>query len=151
MLSFARHLCFLQWFCFQQDNAERTSSFVVLINLLRPLDPSRWPSPTPTESLAVKNQKFSDLVVKCLIKLTKVRDYLPALISTGHYFWQSVFHLRFFRVQFMKLILIEFFRASIFIYKNWEWKKYVEGLLCLVQLFYYFFGICVYIDTLYNL
>ncbi|XP_025815164.1 protein MOR1 isoform X4 [Panicum hallii] len=54
------------------DNAERTSSFVVLINLLRPLDPSRWPSPTPTESLAVKNQKFSDLVVKCLIKLTKV-------------------------------------------------------------------------------
>ncbi|ONM36952.1 Protein MOR1, partial [Zea mays] len=54
------------------DNAERTSSFVVLINLLRPLDPSRWPSPTPMESLAVKNQKFSDLVVKCLIKLTKV-------------------------------------------------------------------------------
>ncbi|KAJ1285939.1 hypothetical protein BS78_03G315500 [Paspalum vaginatum] len=54
------------------DNAERTSSFVVLINLLRPLDPSRWPSPTPIESLAVKNQKFSDLVVKCLIKLTKV-------------------------------------------------------------------------------
>jgi cytoskeleton-associated protein 5 len=68
------------------DNAERTSSFVVLINLLRPLDPSRWPSPTPTESLAVKNQKFSDLVVKCLIKLTKVRDYLLAPISTGHYF-----------------------------------------------------------------
>ncbi|XP_066313401.1 protein MOR1-like isoform X1 [Miscanthus floridulus] len=54
------------------DNAERTSSFVVLINSLRPLDPSRWPSPTPAESLAVKNQKFSDLVVKCLIKLTKV-------------------------------------------------------------------------------
>ncbi|KAL6853776.1 hypothetical protein ACP4OV_019805 [Aristida adscensionis] len=54
------------------DNAERTSSFVVLINLLRPLDPSRWPSPTSSESLGVKNQKFSDLVVKCLIKLTKV-------------------------------------------------------------------------------
>ncbi|GJN17363.1 hypothetical protein PR202_gb04422 [Eleusine coracana subsp. coracana] len=54
------------------DNAERTSSFVVLIHLLKPLDPSRWPSPTPSESLAVKNQKFSDLVVKCLIKLTKV-------------------------------------------------------------------------------
>ncbi|KQK10308.1 protein MOR1 isoform X2 [Brachypodium distachyon] len=54
------------------DNAERTSSFVVLINLLRPLDPSRWPCPTPSESLVVKNQKFSDLVVKCLIKLTKV-------------------------------------------------------------------------------
>lgn len=54
------------------DNADRTSSFVVLINLLRPLDPSRWPSPAVNESLIVRNQKFSDLVVKCLIKLTKV-------------------------------------------------------------------------------
>ncbi|XP_059659280.1 protein MOR1-like [Cornus florida] len=54
------------------DNAERTSSFVVLINLLRPLDPSRWPSPASNESCATRNQKFSDLVVKCLIKLTKV-------------------------------------------------------------------------------
>lgn len=54
------------------DNAERTSSFVVLINLLRPLDPSRWPSPATNETFAARNQKFSDLVVKCLIKLTKV-------------------------------------------------------------------------------
>ncbi|KAK1368575.1 Microtubule organization protein [Heracleum sosnowskyi] len=54
------------------DNAERTSSFVVLINLLRPLDPARWPSPPSNESFAMRNQKFSDLVVKCLIKLTKV-------------------------------------------------------------------------------
>ncbi|XP_030501209.2 protein MOR1 [Cannabis sativa] len=54
------------------DNADRTSSFVVLINLLRPLDPSRWPSPASNETFAVRNQKFSDLVVKCLIKLTKV-------------------------------------------------------------------------------
>ncbi|CAM8905774.1 unnamed protein product [Rhodiola kirilowii] len=54
------------------DNADRTSSFVVLINLLRPLDPSRWPSPPSNESPAIRNQKFSDLVVKCLIKLTKV-------------------------------------------------------------------------------
>lgn len=54
------------------DNADRTSSFVVLINLLRPLDPSRWPSPAPSEMFANRNQKFSDLVVKCLIKLTKV-------------------------------------------------------------------------------
>ncbi|XP_054776764.1 protein MOR1 [Prosopis cineraria] len=54
------------------DNADRTSSFVVLINLLRPLDPSRWPSPASVESFATRNQKFSDLVVKCLIKLTKV-------------------------------------------------------------------------------
>ncbi|CAL9199780.1 unnamed protein product [Musa hybrid cultivar] len=54
------------------DNAERTSSFVVLINLLRPLDSSRWPSPVSSEALGTRNQKFSDLVVKCLIKLTKV-------------------------------------------------------------------------------
>ncbi|XWS11460.1 hypothetical protein CRYUN_Cryun37aG0000100 [Craigia yunnanensis] len=54
------------------DNADRTSSFVVLINLLRPLDPSRWPSPAANETFAARNQKFSDLVVKCLIKLTKV-------------------------------------------------------------------------------
>nr|GMD09039.1 Protein MOR1 [Ipomoea batatas] len=54
------------------DNADRTSSFAVLINLLRPLNPSRWPSPVTHDSLAIRNQKFSDLVVKCLIKLTKV-------------------------------------------------------------------------------
>lgn len=54
------------------DNADRTSSFVVLIKLLRPLHPSRWPSPASNETFAARNQKFSDLVVKCLIKLTKV-------------------------------------------------------------------------------
>ncbi|KAL5775569.1 hypothetical protein ACOSP7_013126 [Xanthoceras sorbifolium] len=54
------------------DNADRTSSFVVLINLLRPLDPSRWPLPASNETFAARNQRFSDLVVKCLIKLTKV-------------------------------------------------------------------------------
>lgn len=61
---------------FYQDNAERTSSFVVLINLLRPLDPARWPALTPPEALPTKNQKFSDLVVKCLIKLTKVHSFV---------------------------------------------------------------------------
>ncbi|CAN6462652.1 unnamed protein product [Victoria cruziana] len=59
------------------DNAERTSSFVVLINLLQPLDASRWPSPSSVETLPARNQKFSELVVKCLIKLTKV---LPSTI-----------------------------------------------------------------------
>ncbi|CAL9206410.1 unnamed protein product [Musa hybrid cultivar] len=54
------------------DNAERTSSFVVLINLLKPLDSSRCSSPVSSEALITRNQKFSDLVVKCLIKLTKV-------------------------------------------------------------------------------
>ncbi|GJS47754.1 hypothetical protein Tco_0597875 [Tanacetum coccineum] len=53
------------------DNAKRTSSFVVLISLLIPLHPSRWPSPPSNESFATRNMKFSNLVVKCLIKLTK--------------------------------------------------------------------------------
>ncbi|GJY51882.1 hypothetical protein Tco_0442729 [Tanacetum coccineum] len=53
------------------DNAKRTSSFVVLIRLLIPLHPSRWPSPPSNESFATRNMKFSNLVVKCLIKLTK--------------------------------------------------------------------------------
>ncbi|KAH9795886.1 protein MOR1 [Citrus sinensis] len=49
------------------DNADRTSSFVVLINLLRPLDPSRWPSPASNESFAARNQRFSDLVLQSTI------------------------------------------------------------------------------------
>ncbi|CAI9280408.1 unnamed protein product [Lactuca saligna] len=54
------------------DNSERTSSFMVLISLLKPLDTSRWPAPPSNESFATRNSKFSELVVKCLIKLTKV-------------------------------------------------------------------------------
>lgn len=70
---------------YMQDNADRTSSFVVLINLLRPLDPSRWPSPASNETFASRNQKFSDLVVKCLIKLTKV------LFNTWPFYSASLF------------------------------------------------------------
>ncbi|KAF8391377.1 hypothetical protein HHK36_023681 [Tetracentron sinense] len=54
------------------ENVERTSSFVVLINLLHPLDRSRWPSPPSNETFAARNQKFSDLVVQCLSKITRV-------------------------------------------------------------------------------
>ncbi|XP_023746006.1 protein MOR1 [Lactuca sativa] len=54
------------------DNAERTSSFMVIISLLKPLDPSRWPTPPSNESFSTRTSKFSELVVKCLIKLTKV-------------------------------------------------------------------------------
>lgn len=54
------------------ENAARTSAFVVLIRLLQPLDPSRWPSPASRDVDAMRSLKFSDLVVKCLIKLTKV-------------------------------------------------------------------------------
>ncbi|XP_057847026.2 protein MOR1 isoform X2 [Cryptomeria japonica] len=54
------------------ENADRTSAFVVLIYLLKPLEPSRWPSPASEEVSILRHQKFSDLVVKCLIKLTKV-------------------------------------------------------------------------------
>ncbi|ERM98265.1 hypothetical protein AMTR_s00221p00021540 [Amborella trichopoda] len=54
-----------------KDNAERTSSFVALINLLWPLDPSIWPLLAFGETFAARSQKFCDLVVKCLINLTK--------------------------------------------------------------------------------
>ncbi|XP_058078323.1 protein MOR1 isoform X2 [Magnolia sinica] len=87
------------------DNAERTSSFVVLINLLRPLDPSRWPSPASVENFSTRNQKFSDLVVKCLIKLTKKCEYILNVT-------------RFFRVQYLMWILTVFFKAFTCIYKN---------------------------------
>ncbi|KAJ3669122.1 hypothetical protein LUZ60_011072 [Juncus effusus] len=78
------------------DNAERTSSFVVLINRLKPLDPARWPAPTSPEALAVKNQKFSDLVVKCLIKLTKVLQQtinevdLDRILQSIHFYLQEL-------------------------------------------------------------
>ncbi|KAG5516371.1 hypothetical protein RHGRI_037179 [Rhododendron griersonianum] len=63
------------------DNAERTPLFVVLINLLRPWTPRgghhrRQKSPWLT--------KFLDLVVKCLIKLTKVSFIFD------YFFWPSV-------------------------------------------------------------
>ncbi|XP_044479416.1 protein MOR1-like [Mangifera indica] len=76
------------------DNADRTSSFVVLINLLRTLDPSRWPSAATNESFAARYQRFSDLVVKCLIKLTKLShapvqcfrlDYRPLFFNQQQY------------------------------------------------------------------
>nr|GEW51009.1 protein MOR1 [Tanacetum cinerariifolium] len=47
------------------ENAGRTSSFVVLIGLL---------SPPSNMSFASRNMKFLDLVVKCLIKLTKILE-----------------------------------------------------------------------------
>ncbi|CAH2059231.1 unnamed protein product [Thlaspi arvense] len=78
------------------DNADRTSSFVVLISLLRPLDPSRWPSPATAEVYAVRNQKFSDLVVKCLIKLTKLLQStiyevdLDRLLQSIHVYLQDL-------------------------------------------------------------
>ncbi|KAJ7532598.1 hypothetical protein O6H91_13G011700 [Diphasiastrum complanatum] len=54
------------------ENADRTSAFVVLIRLLRPVSNLRWPAAMTEEAAATRGQKFSDLVVKCLIKLTKV-------------------------------------------------------------------------------
>ncbi|XP_018439477.1 protein MOR1 isoform X1 [Raphanus sativus] len=78
------------------DNADRTSSFVVLISLLHPLDPSRWPSPATAEVYAVRNQKFSDLVVKCLIKLTKLLQStiyeveLDRLLQSIHVYLQEL-------------------------------------------------------------
>ncbi|KAL4587853.1 hypothetical protein LXL04_000727 [Taraxacum kok-saghyz] len=54
----------LIWLLDERDNAERTTSFVILISLLKP----------PNESCATGNINFSELVVKCLIKLTKVLE-----------------------------------------------------------------------------
>ena len=59
-----------------QENAERTSAFVVLIYLLRPLDPSRWPYLAFEDASVARSQNFSNVVVKCLIKLTKVRIFM---------------------------------------------------------------------------
>lgn len=105
------NLFFFFLFLLVQDNADRTSSFVVLINLLRPLEPSRWPSTGSKESFASRNQKFSDLVVKCLIKLTKVClhcshqfDYSFLYVSLS-YHWQSFMkYLKF--GPFLKLFLL---------------------------------------------
>ncbi|KAG0602469.1 hypothetical protein M758_10G016500 [Ceratodon purpureus] len=53
------------------ENADRTSAFIVLIYLLRPVGSSKFAA-RQQGSTVIKNQKFLDLVVKCLIKLTKV-------------------------------------------------------------------------------
>uniref|UniRef100_A0A9I9CQR2 Protein MOR1 n=1 Tax=Cucumis melo TaxID=3656 RepID=A0A9I9CQR2_CUCME len=74
------------------DNADRTSSFVVLINLLRPLEPSRWPSTGSKESFASRNQKFSDLVVKCLIKLTKGQEMYSKNLKKLDFVLQSTIY-----------------------------------------------------------
>lgn len=55
-----------------QENADRTSAFIVLIYLLRPIGSSKFAG-RQQGTAVVRNQKFLDLVVKCLIKLTKVR------------------------------------------------------------------------------
>ena len=59
-----------------QENAKRTSAFVVLIYLLRPLDLSKGPSPASEDASVDRSHKFSYLVVKCIIKLTKVRIFM---------------------------------------------------------------------------
>ncbi|CAM6101171.1 unnamed protein product [Calypogeia fissa] len=55
------------------ENANRTSAFVVLIDLLHPSFgiPQLGSSRAPADGV-LSSQRFSDLVVKCLIKLTKV-------------------------------------------------------------------------------
>eukprot|EP01018_Ginkgo_biloba_P037454 Gb_11679 [translate_table: standard] len=73
------------------ENAERTSAFVVLIHLLRPLDPSKWPSPASVDANAARSHKFSDLVVKCLIKLTKVLHNTISEVDLDHLL-ESVHH-----------------------------------------------------------
>ncbi|XP_057833318.2 protein MOR1-like isoform X1 [Cryptomeria japonica] len=78
------------------ENADRTSAFVVLIRLLRPLDPSKWPSQVSRDADAIRSHKFSDLIVKCLIKLTKVLQStifevdLDRLLESIHQYLQEL-------------------------------------------------------------
>ncbi|GAQ86856.1 Armadillo repeat superfamily protein [Klebsormidium nitens] len=53
------------------ENTERTSSFVILISLLRPSGVADLPSARQQDVIADRGPRFTDLVVKCLIKLTK--------------------------------------------------------------------------------
>lgn len=54
-----------------QENTDRTSSFVILISLLRPNGVSDLPSARQQQVIRERGPRFTDLVVKCLIKLTK--------------------------------------------------------------------------------
>lgn len=54
-----------------QENTERTSSFVILISLLRPSGVADLPSARQQAVIRERGPRFTDLVVKCLIKLTK--------------------------------------------------------------------------------
>lgn len=64
-----------------QENADRTSAFIVLIYLLRPVGSSKFAGLAKQGAAIVRNQKFLDLVVKCLIKLTKVMLEGPVFSS----------------------------------------------------------------------
>ncbi|KAH9313886.1 hypothetical protein KI387_022513, partial [Taxus chinensis] len=78
------------------ENADRTSAFVVLIRLLQPLDSSKWPSQVSKDADAIRSHKFSDLIVKCLIKLTKVLQTtifevdLDRLLESIHQYLQEL-------------------------------------------------------------
>jgi hypothetical protein len=67
------------------ENADWTSAFIVLIYLLQPVGSSRFARLAKHGAINVRNQKFLDLVVICLIKLTKDNQYrlLQALVKKG--------------------------------------------------------------------
>ncbi|XP_073061679.1 LOW QUALITY PROTEIN: protein MOR1-like [Primulina eburnea] len=119
------------------DNADRTSSFVVLINLLLPLDPSRWPSPAANESLVIRNQKFSDLVVKCLIKLTKVLQSTIYVIDLDRIL-QSI------HICLQKLGMDEIWKSIIYILSHSYYSLPYEFSLCCTCIVAYVFTIFQY-------
>lgn len=108
----------------------------------------------------VRNQKFLDLVVKCLIKLTKVRHsscssvprfsnfsaesrgrrYMMNTILTTHSGGRSL------APHCLKWILTASFKVSIGTLKSWEWQKSGKGMLSfslpLVSLFLSFEHYC---------
>lgn len=53
------------------ENADRTSAFIVLIYLRRPLGLSKFAARQQQGITNVRKQKFLDLLVKCLIKLPR--------------------------------------------------------------------------------
>eukprot|EP00898_Chlorokybus_atmophyticus_P007131 jgi/Chlat1/7419/Chrsp6S09189 len=66
------------------ENVDRTNAFTVLLRLLQPYNTAEGPSPLPSMSQAdargLRGTRFSDLVVKCLIKLTKaLGSTLPSI------------------------------------------------------------------------
>jgi hypothetical protein len=75
------------------ENADRTSAFIVLIYLLWPVGSSRFAGPAKHGAVNVRNLKFLDLVVKCLIKLTKalkILRYIPHKVIEKLGMWNFV-------------------------------------------------------------
>lgn len=118
-----------------QENADRTSAFVVLIYLLRPMGSSKFAG-RQQGTTVVRNQKFLDLVVKCLIKLTKVcfcYHHIHLILLCFRLgvrvltMWSSS-NGRFSVQLCLRWTSTEFSKVFTNILKSWEWQKYGKGI-----------------------